>query len=53
MSPEEIKSLPEGQQDAIAVLLSIAQASKGALTVDLDYVELGGVLIVQVYLHCP
>jgi len=50
MSPEEIKSLPEGQQDAIAVLLSIAQASKGALTVDLDYVELGGVLIVQVYL---
>ena len=30
-------SLPEGQQEALRVLRSLAQASDGALTVDLDY----------------
>ena len=43
-------ALPEGQQEALAVLRSIAQASDGALTVDLDYEVLGGLLTVRVYL---
>jgi len=43
-------SLPEGQQEAIEALRSIARASDGALTVDLDYEQLDGVLTVRVYL---
>jgi proteasome lid subunit RPN8/RPN11 len=43
-------SLPEGQQEAVEALRSIARASDGALTVDLDYEQLAGVLTVRVYL---
>lgn len=43
-------SLPEGQQAALEALRSIAQASDGALTVDLGYEELGGEVTVRVYL---
>jgi ThiF family/Prokaryotic E2 family A len=50
MSAVAAGALPEGQQEALAVLRSIAQASDGALTVDLDYEELGGLLTVRVYL---
>lgn len=50
MSPVAAGALPEGQQAALAELRSIAQASDGALTVDLDYEELGGLLTVRVYL---
>ncbi|HUC21509.1 MAG TPA: ThiF family adenylyltransferase [Streptosporangiaceae bacterium] len=50
MSAVAAGALPEGQQEALAVLRSIAQASDGALTVDLDYEELDGLLTVRVYL---
>ena len=50
MSSVAASALPEGQQEALAVLRSIAQASDGALTVDLDYEKLGGVLTIRVYL---
>ena len=50
MSPAADSTLPEGQQEALAVLRSIAQASGGALTVDLDYAKLGGLLTVRIYL---
>lgn len=50
MSHAAASGLPDGQQEALAVLRSIAQASDGALTVDLDYEKLGGVLTVRVYL---
>ncbi len=43
-------SLPEGQQEALEALRSIALASNGALTVDLDYEQLNDVLYVRVYL---
>jgi proteasome lid subunit RPN8/RPN11 len=50
MSAVEVGSLPEGQQEAVEALRSIARASDGALTVDLDYEQLDGVLNVRVYL---
>jgi hypothetical protein len=50
MSAVAPASLPEGQQEAIDALRSIARASNGALTVDLDYELLGGELNVRVYL---
>jgi proteasome lid subunit RPN8/RPN11 len=50
MSAVEADPLPEGQQEAIEVLRSIARASDGALTVDLDYEQLRGGLTVRVYL---
>ena len=50
MSSVAASALPEGQQEALAVLRSIARASDGALTVDLDYEQLGGLLTVRVYL---
>ena len=50
MSPAADSTLPEGQQEALAVLRSIAQASGGALTVDLDYAKLGGLPTVRIYL---
>lgn len=50
MSSAATGPLPEGQQEALAVLRSIAQDSDGALTVDLDYETLGGLLTVRVYL---
>lgn len=50
MTAVEVSSLPEGQQEALKALHSIARASDGALTVDLDYEQLGGSLNVRVYL---
>jgi proteasome lid subunit RPN8/RPN11 len=50
MSAVAAGSLPEGQEEALAALRSIARASDGALTVDLDYEQLDGVLTVRVYL---
>lgn len=50
MSAVAAGSLPEGQQEAVEVLHSIARASDGALTVDLDYEQLDGELNVRVYL---
>jgi proteasome lid subunit RPN8/RPN11 len=50
MSALAADSLPEGQQEALEALRSIAQASDGALTVDLDYVLIDGGLNVRVYL---
>ncbi len=50
MSAVSVQSLPEGQQEALAALRSIARASDGALTVDLDYEQLDGVLTTRVYL---
>lgn len=50
MSAVAAGSLPEGQQEALEALHSIALASDGALTVDLDYGQLDGVLYVRVYL---
>jgi hypothetical protein len=50
MSLAAASALPEGQREGLAVLRSIAQASGGALTVDLDYEKLGGLLTVRVYL---
>jgi len=47
---EVASSLPEGQQAALEALRSIAQASDGALTVDLGYAKLGGEVTVRVYL---
>jgi proteasome lid subunit RPN8/RPN11 len=43
-------SLPEGQREAIEALCSLARASDGALTVDLDYEQIGRELDVRVYL---
>ena len=40
MSAVEVGALPEGQQEALEALHSIARASEGALTVDLDYTKL-------------
>jgi proteasome lid subunit RPN8/RPN11 len=43
--------LAEGQEEALEAVRSIAEASGGALTMDLDYQELGGYyLVVRVYL---
>ena len=42
MSAVAADSLTEGQQEALKSLRSIAQASDGALTVDLDYQGLDG-----------
>jgi proteasome lid subunit RPN8/RPN11 len=50
MSAAEVSSLPEGQQEALEALHAIARASDGALTIDLDYEQVGGVLNVRVYL---
>jgi len=50
MSAIAVDLLPEGQKEALEAVRSIAQASDGALTVDLDYRELAGYLIVRVYL---
>jgi len=50
MSAVEVSSLPEGQQEALDALHAIARASDGALTIDLDYEQAGGVLNVRVYL---
>ncbi len=50
MSAVEVGSLPEGQQEALEALHSIARASEGALTVDLDYTKLDSYLVVRVYL---
>lgn len=50
MSAVEVSSLPEGQQEALEALRAIARASDGALTMDLDYEQVGGVLNVRVYL---
>jgi proteasome lid subunit RPN8/RPN11 len=50
MSAVAAESLPEGQKEALEALRSIAQVSDGALTVDLDYEQLNGVLTVRVYL---
>jgi proteasome lid subunit RPN8/RPN11/predicted ThiF/HesA family dinucleotide-utilizing enzyme len=50
MSAVEVSSLPEGQQEALEALHAIARASDGALTIDLDYEQAGGVLNVRVYL---
>ena len=41
MSAVAVGSLPEGQQEALEALHSIARASDGALTVDLDYEQTG------------
>jgi integrative and conjugative element protein (TIGR02256 family) len=50
MSAVEVSSLPQGQQEALETLHSIARASDGALTVDLDYEQMHGSLNVRVYL---
>jgi proteasome lid subunit RPN8/RPN11 len=50
MSTVEAGSLPVSQKEALETLRSIAQASDGALTVDLDYEQLGGVLTIRVHL---
>ena len=50
MSAAAAGSLPEGQQEALAALRSIARLSDGALTVDLGHEQLGGELSVRVYL---
>ena len=51
MSALAVDSLAEGQKEALNAVHSIARASGGALTVDLDYQELGGYyLVVRVYL---
>jgi proteasome lid subunit RPN8/RPN11 len=50
MSAVAAGSLPEGQQEAVKALRSIARVSDGALTVDLDYEQLAGELNVRVYL---
>lgn len=50
MSAVEVSLLPQGQQEALEALHSIARASDGALTVDLDYEQMRGSLNVRVYL---
>lgn len=51
MSAVAVESLPEGQKLALEGLRSIAEASDGALTVDLDYrQQMNGYLTVRVYL---
>ena len=50
MSAVATDSLPEGQREALEALSSIARASDGALTVDLDYEQVGRELDVRVYL---
>lgn len=50
MSTVEAGSLPAGQKEALETLRSIAQASDGALTLDLDYEQLDGVLTIRVHL---
>jgi len=51
MSAVAVDSLAEGQKEALKAVHSIARASGGALTVDLDYQELDGYyLVVRVYL---
>ena len=51
MSAPDADSLTEGQREALEAVCSIARASDGALTVDLDYQELAGYyLVVRVYL---
>jgi proteasome lid subunit RPN8/RPN11 len=51
MSPIDLESLPKGQKQALEALRSIAEASDGALTVDLDYRrQMRGYLTVRVYL---
>lgn len=50
MTAVAIDSLPEGQREAIEALRSLARASDGALTVDLDYEQIGRELDVRVYL---
>ena len=51
MSAVAADSLTEGQEEALKSVRSIAEASDGALTVDLDYQELDGYyLVVRVYL---
>jgi hypothetical protein len=50
MSAVATGSLPEGQREAVEALCSIARASDGALTVDLDYEQIGSELDVRVYL---
>ena len=50
MSAVTAASLSEGQLEAIKSLRSIARVSDGALTVDLDYEKLDGILTVRVYL---
>jgi ThiF family/Prokaryotic E2 family A/Prokaryotic homologs of the JAB domain len=50
MSAVAVDALPEGQQEALEALRSIARDSDGALMVDLDYERLGGTLTVRVYL---
>lgn len=50
MSSATPDALPDGQQEALVLLRSIAQASDGALTVDVGYQMLDGLLTVRVYL---
>ena len=50
MSAVATGSLPDGQREAVEALCSIARASDGALTVDLDYEQVGRELDVRVYL---
>jgi len=50
MSAVATGSLPDGQREAVEALYSIARASDGALTVDLDYEQVGRELDVRVYL---
>ena len=46
MSPVDTGSLTEGQRDALEAACAVAQASEGALTVDLDYQQLAGYYLV-------
>jgi proteasome lid subunit RPN8/RPN11 len=51
MSAIKAEALPEGQKEALGALRSLANVSDGALTVDLDYLELNdGALMVRIYL---
>lgn len=51
MSAVAVESLTEGQKEALDAVHSVARASSGALTVDLDYQERNGYyLVVRVYL---
>lgn len=50
MSTGTAVSMTEGQEEALEALLSIAEASDGALTVDLDYRHMAPYLVVRVYL---
>lgn len=50
MSAVETGALREGQKEALEALHSVAQASDGALTVDLGYEQFDGELTVRVYL---